>query len=271
MLRFQTLVTCSLLALTACTDDPTPTATPDDPTPLVEHPSAEVIGAGSTIVAEVVGPGRSVVAFVRDPEGKIGMLEHGLEGSRPVNQVPELADATPLELFEALAPGRAAPAELVDAHARLVAAGHVSTMPAGFALDVSSFHTRAYSSCTNINAWKDADNGDPVGPNCKAGGECLTNRVLNFFGCQPGGGCFPQGWHDRSRWSTCNLGTGEYLALLSSYPGDGTFLDLVNVDTSAAGAYYHFWRTVPGNNDNWSMGKWNHDAGASGHFSIWAD
>lgn len=251
----------------ACATEPT-IPEPTAPTSRVEHPLADVIGPGSTIIAELEAPGRSTVAFVRDPDGAIAVLEHGLDGSRPVSAVPELVDASPLEVFHAIAPDRAAPDELVAQHAELVAAGYASRVPVDFALHLN---TRAYSSCTDINSWKAATNGAPVGPNCKAGATCLTNVVGNFFGCQPGGGCYPTGWHDRTRWSTCNLGTGEYRALLSAYPGNGTYVSLVDLDTYTAGAYYYYWRSVPANNDNWSMGKWNHDAGASGHFSIWGD
>jgi hypothetical protein len=255
--------------LGACAEESTTTPVAE-PTPArVEQPLANVIGPGSEIIAEVESPGHSAVAFVRDPQGAIAVLESGLDGSHPISVLPELENATPLEVFHAIAPEREAPAELVAQHAELVAAGHVSSMPEGFTVAVRN--TRAYSSCTDINAWKNADNGAPVGPNCKAGGTCLTYVVNNFFGCQPGGGCYPTGWHDRTRWSTCNLGTGEYNALLSSYPGDGTYVSLVDVDTHTAGAYYYYWRSVPGNNDNWSMGKWNLDNGASGHFSIWGD
>lgn len=267
----NSLLMMSVLGACAEQEAVTPPDEPDAGDPRVEQPLAHVIGEGSVIIAEVTTPGRSTIAFVRDPEGNIAMLEHGLAGSRPMSHVPELVDATPLELFQAIAPARVAPDELVEQHAKLLAAGHVSSVPAGFTLDTSDFNARAYSSCTDVNAWRAATNGAPVGPNCKAGGVCLTYVAGNFFGCQPGGGCYPQGYHDRSRWSTCNLGTGTYTALLSSYPGNGTYVSLVDVDTSAAGAYYYYWRSVPGNNDNWSMGKWNIDAGASGHFSIWAD
>ena len=243
----------------------------------VEQPLANVIGPGSTIVAELASPGGSVVAFVRDPAGDIITLEHGLAGSHPVSHIAELADATPLELFHAIAPDRDAPPEITAQHDRMIAAGHVSAVPAGFDVaEVPHFtdRSRFYSSCTDTAAWRAADNGKPGGANCKTGATCLTNRATNMMGCEPGGGCYLTNWHDRSRWSTCNLGTGTYRAFLNTFPGDGTYVSVFDVDTSAAGSYYYATRNVPGNNDRWSMGKWNEGgvaSGPSGHFSLWAD
>lgn len=245
----------------------------------VEHPLEEVLGADSTILAELQSPGGSTLAFVLEPSGTIGVLEHGLDGSIPVGSVEELLDATPLEVFLAVAPAdEEPPLELVADHEllRSLVAGessvpegfHVSELP-GFAVGDQAF--RSYSSCTDISGWQDATNGKPVGPNCKAGGTCITNVTANFMGCLPGGGCYPTGWNQRMRWSTCNRGTGTYRAGLNTFPGDGSYLGLVDLETSAAGAYYLYWRYVPGNDDKWSMFKWDLSGDPKGHFSLWGE
>ncbi len=270
LLSFGALACASLAA---CAVEAPPPDEADAPA-RTEHALVDVIGPGSTIVAELASPGGSVVAFVQQPDGELAMLEHGLDGSRPVSHVPELASATPLEVFRAIDPFAEAPIELHVAHADALARGYQSEVPVEFALaDVPFFDAsyRSYSSCTDINAWRAATNGKPVGPNCKAIGQCLTNVVGNFFGCNPGGGCYPTGWHERMRWSTCNLGTGTHTATLTTFPGDGTYVSLVDADTHTAGAYYFYWRNVPGNNDNWTMGKWNLAGASSGHFSLWGD
>ncbi len=275
-LRSLAFVSATLLAAACATEDPAASdAVPEAPTGApVEHELAEVIGPDSTILTEVTAPGGSKLAFIRQPDGSVAVLEHGLDGSRPVAGVSELAEVTPYELLRALAPEHEVPLEIAMAHTQAVAGGYQSKLPAGFSaaqLPQLARGYRAYSSCTDVNAWRDATNNDPVGPNCKGIGQCLTNYAPGFFGCNPGGGCFPTGWHSRSRWSTCNLGTGTYRATLTTFPGDGTYVSLVDVNTSAAGAYYHYWRSLPGNDDNWTMGKLNLSGAPTGHFSLWGD
>lgn len=244
----------------------------------VEHPLSEVVSDDVIILAEVQSPGGSTLAFVLEPSGDVGVLEHGLDGSVPVANLTELEEATPLEVFLAVAPeGEEPPEELFEAHeVQLAARGGESAVPEGFRVadrmgELGEDQFRWYSSCTNISAWQNASNGKPVGPNCKAGGTCLTNVTSNFLGCLPGGGCYPTGWNERMRWSTCNRGTGTYTARLVSFPGDGSYHTLVDVDTSSAGAYYYYWRHVPGNADKWSMSKWDLAGDPKGHFSLWGD
>ncbi|MBK7534800.1 MAG: hypothetical protein IPI49_05345 [Myxococcales bacterium] len=264
-----------LAAVTGCAEEDAPQEEAGTPAGAqVEHDLTDVIGPGSAILSQVQTPGGSVVAFVRQPDGTVAMLEHGLDGSRPIANVAELAEATPYEVFRTIAPGRQVPLEVTMAHTAAIAAGYQSKVPAGFSaadLPRAGAGYRAYSSCTDVNGWRDGVNGAPVGPNCKGIGQCLTNYAPGFFGCNPGGGCFPTGWHSRSRWSTCNLGTGTYRAILNTFPGDGTYVGLVDVDTSTAGAYYFYWRSVPGNDDNWTMGKWHLSGAPTGHFSLWGD
>jgi hypothetical protein len=275
-------ILASSISLLGCDTDSSDNA-PDSTTALeageVEHQLSDIIPESSTIIAEVTSPGGSVVAFIQDDDGSIGMLEHGMEGSRAVGSLPELENATPLEIFTALTPSeRQIPAALVADHESTITLvpdeprideSFDITALEGFAPDENG--RRWYSSCTNISGWQNAQNGASVGPNCKdgVGGTCITNVTNDFHGCHPGGGCYLKNWRPRSRWSTCNKGGGTYEARLVRYQNGG-YQALVDVDTTSAGAYYYYWRYAPGSNQRWSMSRRRLSGSPNGHFSLWA-
>lgn len=128
------------------------------------------------VLAALTLPNGNTVTFSQFPDGGIDVLEMGKARTNAVSELAELADASPYELFTALAPdAMATPVELVADQvavtARRARTGEPTSMPQGFrvaALD--GFYARdlnrAFNACTATSDWEDHVGASPIGANC---------------------------------------------------------------------------------------------------------
>ncbi|MEO8553616.1 MAG: hypothetical protein ABI678_26765, partial [Kofleriaceae bacterium] len=130
------------------------------------------------LLAEVVLPNGNVMTFSEHLDGALEVSEQGQPRTNAIGELAEFSDATPYEMFVALAPkGASVPAQLSSDQARVVAerahTGAVSSMPAGFRVDgLADFYannlTRAFNTCTDTTAWAQHVGESTIGDNCSA-------------------------------------------------------------------------------------------------------
>jgi len=219
---------------------------------------SESIGEDMRLLAQMRSPGGSLVAFIADENDDITILEHGVDGTVPVSDVPELARATAYETFVAIADNDAVvPPEIVQAH--VAARGSLESLDSlegfelqdvpGFGLQSDDNGFRAFSSCTNDLAWALSSSGVPKFYNCAPDnvGECRINFLLNSNTIIDD----QTGFKRNNRFSTCHRGGGTMKFTLTSVH-NGTFNNFFSRTSSSTGAYYRAWRQNGSESHRWS-------------------
>lgn len=240
----------------------------------------EHIGENMRILAQMRAPGGSLVAFIADEDNGVIVLEHGVDGTSPISDIPELGAATAYETFVAIAAeGTPVPEELEQAH--ITARGSLDNLEAiedfelrevpGFGSEVEDIRFRAFSSCTNDLAWALSNSSIPKFYNCAPDnvGICMVNKTLN-----------PQlidsqtGWKKNQRFSTCFRGgdtaaTSAEFSLTEYY--NGTFFNFFKKNSSAPGAYYRIWRKNAPVNKRWRVIQYKKNGAGSAYVntSLW--
>ena len=254
------LSTVVLAAATAgCAADP-PDAAPRTVTAdgeVIDGAGAPAEPAPARVIRALTLPNGNVVTFSQHADGGMEVLERGAANTNAVGSVPQLAAASPYEIFTAIAPRDAAvPPELVADQAAIVAGrvlrGETSTAPAGFRVDDNPrFYARnparAFNACTDVAGWEST--GDTLGANCPTSGtfaynQCVASYLPPELESCAGTSCteyFVSGYH-QTRASVCAR-TGDGVAnfamgLRDHGPGNYTsWFD----HPMTTGAYYIHW------------------------------
>jgi hypothetical protein len=258
----RSILFTSLVVITGCAADPA------DPTEysvtangeVVEGPSSEQPAVVTRTVAEVVLPNGNTVTFARHQDGGMEVIESGNRRTNAIGELPELVEASPYEIFAAIAPtGMQVPPELVTHQAGMIALraaqGLQSTMPAGFRVDkLAGFYardlSRAFNTCTAVGDWEDSVGTAPVAANCVAASgqipinECRSNWLPPRLTDCAGTSCtsFATAGYHQTRSSVCGrdgTGSGEFRMGIKDDAAAG--YENWFVHSLGDGAYYYHW------------------------------
>ncbi len=223
------------------------------------------------VITELTLPNGSTVTFFQLGDGGIVVREHGQPSANAIGELPELAEASPYEVFMAIAPpGTLAPAELVADQAQVVAQRkaeqQATTVPEGFRVDdipgfLAPHQQRAFNSCTDVNGWEDHVGGSPIGSNCPGGAgfafyQCTSNWNPPHVDNCAGVACteyFLQGYR-RARSSVCSRSGDGYIRFLMGIRNHGgAFATWFDHNLYTGGFYYYWYSHSSQEKDFWRL------------------
>ncbi|MBZ5711640.1 hypothetical protein [Nannocystis pusilla] len=220
--------------------------------------AAEEIGAESELLVELDLPNGNVLRFFAVPGGGVVAEEEGHALTNSLASLPELMDASPYEVFRAVAPrDRAAPAELLEDYEETLAE-RASTGAAGtpedFHVDqLAGFYefpqARKFSDCTDVSAWQDYGEETEIGANCPGSAgtsyyQCLSNWSPPLSSNCGGFACTEFFTNQKKfRASACARTGDTYVTFMMAgkLPADPDYTLLFNRTLADAGTYYNYW------------------------------
>jgi hypothetical protein len=252
------LVLCAGVASCAVTEPAEPPPVEVSPDGTITTAPTEPRPVEARVLAELALPNRNTVTFFQLADGGLVVREHGEPRTNAIGTIPELADASPYELFLAVAPaGTQPPAELVADQAAVVARrardSAAGAMPDGFRVDAlpgfyAASPARAFNSCTDVSAWEDSEGSAPVGANCPSSGtfayvQCTANWSPPHVDSCDGTSCteyFLSGYH-KTRSSVCARAGDGYIRFLMGIRDHGGSFSGWFDHTLSTGGYYYYW------------------------------
>ncbi len=213
------------------------------------------------LLAELVLPNGNVVTFSEHLDGGLEVSEQGLPRRNAIGELAEFADASPYEMFVALAPEEAlVPTPLVVDQTRVVAertrTHSKGSMPPGFRVDaLPDFYaqdlTRAFNACTDTTAWSQHVGESTIGDNCSAMAGLDVNWCDSNFVPDNAAQCdddplscttYMESGYRKTRASACGrngVGTNQFAMGIKNHSSDNWSLwfdkDYFN------GGYFYFW------------------------------
>lgn len=267
-LRFIASSLLLSLSLAACAQPADPTRAIDADGAVVDAP---VDSPASTVrvLSELTLPNGNLVTFARHADGGMEVREQGAPRTNAVGMVPQLASASPYEIFLAIAPrGLAVPPELIADQALIVAGrarrGEVSSMPDGFRVDANpAFYAthleRAFNACTDVAAWEDTTGS--IGANCPSSGvfafnQCVSNYLPPDLSSCAGTSCtefFTAGYH-QSRATVCaRTGDGSVEFTMGIRDHGGSFSTWFDHMLGTGSYYVYFYSHATQEKDFWRI------------------
>lgn len=224
----------------------------EDSAPVVD----DEIVAESELLVELELPNGNTLRFFAIPGGGVAAEEEGHALTNSLASLPELMDASPYEVFRAVAPrDRVAPIELIEDHQETLAERaltdvtgvsedfHVDELPGFYEFP----EARYFSNCTDVSAWQDYGEETEIGANCPgAAGTSYYQCTSNWSpptGCN-GNTCTEYFTSKKKmRASACGRTGDAYVKFMMAgkLPADPGYTLLFERTLSADGAYYNFW------------------------------
>lgn len=274
-MRLRIILSCLTLGLvtTGCavTEPGNPAPPLVDPDGAITDEIREERLVDARVLGELALPNGNAITFFQHADGGMVVREHGQPNTNAIGTIPQLAEASPYEIFQAVAPpGAQVPPELVADQALVVARrqqlGEQSPVPEGFRVDaLPEFYAtglaRAFNSCTDVSAWQNSVGNSPIGSNCPASGtfayrQCLSNWTPPHVDSCAGTNCteyFLSGYR-QSRSSVCaRAGTGYVRFQMGIRNHGGSFSHWFDHSLYTGGYYYYWYSHSTQQKDFWRI------------------
>jgi hypothetical protein len=216
------------------------------------------------LLAELVLPNGNIMRFAEHPDGGLEVSEEGRLGTNAVGELAEFADASPYEMFVALAPkATIVPAVLAANQERVVAerarTNTFSSVPPGFRVDaLPDFYakdlSRAFNTCTDTTAWAQHVGASTIGDNCSAMAGLHVNWCDSNFTPDLASSCpddpdhcttYMESGYRKTRASVCGRagsGTNKFEMGIKAHSLTSDWEIWIN-KTVNDGAYFYYWLT----------------------------